>query len=182
VLVTLRAGRGGLRAPPVFLEIVRELVRFRASDVVRVNHFSVQADHIHLIVEAVDSAALRKGLHSLAARLAHAIGRGRGRGGRVWADRWDGRELTSPRQVRTALVYVLMNVKKHNYDVPVDCVDGCSSARFFDGWRDWSPPARAGPCPVSSPRTWLGCQGWRRHGLVSIREAPAARAHSARRA
>jgi hypothetical protein len=33
----------------------------------------------------------------------------------LWRERYHARELTTPRSVRNALVYVLMNAKKHGY-------------------------------------------------------------------
>ena len=60
-----------------------------------------------------------------------AMGRRRGR---VWADRYHRRDLTSPRQVRHALVYCLHNYKKHLGVTDADPrIDGCSSARWFRG-------------------------------------------------
>jgi REP element-mobilizing transposase RayT len=50
----------------------------------------------------------------------------------------------------------------------------CSSASSFDGWRD-GPFAGASSrtAGATAAETWLGSVGWRRHGLLSIREAPA---------
>ena len=89
--------------------------------------------------------------------------------GPVWGDRYDARELTTPRAVRDALVYVLMNAKKHR--LHVGRVDRFSSAPWFDGFVG-RPELGAEPCPVSASKTWLGSAGWRRHGLVSFDERP----------
>jgi putative transposase len=79
----------------------------------RVVHYSLQADHVHLVVEASDRDALSRGMQGLAVRLARAFNRVVRRRGRVWGDRYHSRELRSPREVRAGLVYVLMNHKKH---------------------------------------------------------------------
>src|SRR5262245_59482050 len=79
----------------------------------RILQFSVQDDHVHLIVEADDSRALRRGLRGLAIRAAPVVNRALERRGPVWKDRYHARELTTPRAVRHALVYVLMNIRKH---------------------------------------------------------------------
>jgi REP element-mobilizing transposase RayT len=158
---------------------VRAAIAEASRDDFRVVHFSVQADHVHLIVEASDGRALSRGAQGLAIRLARGVNRAVGRTGALWGDRWNGRALRTPCEVRNALVYVLANAKKHYEDV--EALDGCSSAVWFDGWAD----ARAGllealraraAAPVRAPRTWLAGVGWRRHGLVSVREAPRARA------
>jgi REP element-mobilizing transposase RayT len=139
---------------------------------VRVCHFSIQYDHLHLLVEARDREALSRGMQGLASRLARAVNRALNRRGRVWADRYHARALTTPREVRSALVYVLMNWKKHRIDAAG--VDACSSGRWFDGWRSGAPPAGRDPSPVAHTRTWLLRVGWRRHGLLTEDDAPAA--------
>ena len=80
----------------------------------RIVHFSVQADHVHLLVEADDQASLSRGLMGVAIRLARAVNRVVGRRGSVWADRYHARSLRTPREVRHGIVYVLMNWKKHS--------------------------------------------------------------------
>ena len=135
----------------------------------RLLHFSVQPDHVHLLVEAEDEIRLRRALQGLAIRAARAINRALRRHGRVWSDRYHARELGTPREVRHALVYVLQNWRKHLSDA--DGLDPLSSAVWFNGWRK-RPTAPAKPSPVVEPQTWLGRIGWRRHGLVGLDEAP----------
>ena len=62
-------------------------------------------------------------------------------------------------------------------------VDRFSSGVSFDGWKETGGtdflkllPADYEPLPVSRPQTWLLCVGWRRHGLISVREVPGERA------
>jgi hypothetical protein len=154
----------------------------------RVLHFSVQWDHVHLVVEASDRRALSSGVRSLAIRVARYVNDLVRRRGRLWADRWHGRALTSPRQVRNTLVYVLANFRKHARTRLRSGVDPFSSAARFDGWRGFGEGAelpRAGPrlhrafepwVVVSEPKTWLAATGWRRAGLIRVDEGPHASA------
>ena len=136
----------------------------------RVIHFSIQADHLHIIVEADSSRELCGGLRGLAIRTALAINRCCGRRGPVWTSRYHARALHTPREVRVALTYVLLNFCKHLRAAPG--VDPRSSARWFDGWKR-PPPKPADPCPTRRAQTWLGAQGWRRAGgPVDFRENP----------
>ena len=162
VHVTLRSGRAVrcLRAGGVFPAVRRALTAASRGGF-RILHFSVQDDHLHLIVEADDTQALSRGLRGLAIRVARGVNRALGRRGAVWGDRYHARALTTPRAVRHCLVYVLLNRRKH-------CegergLDPCSSALWFDGWREPVAPAAA---PVVRARTWLAAVGWRRHGLI----------------
>ena len=172
VHLTLRARRGvpSLRAPGVF-RVVRGSIARSSRDEFRIVHYSVQGDHVHLLVEAVDALALSAGARGLAIRTARLLNRALGRSGAVWGDRYHARALTSPRQVRHALVYVLMNVRKHQPG-RWRGLDPCSSAVWFDGFSDWVGPPSPDPAPVRRARTWLARRGWRRYGLVSCREGP----------
>jgi putative transposase len=135
----------------------------------RVLHFSVQADHLHLLVEADETTALARGLQGLAIRVAKAVNRTLGWHGAVWGDRYHARTLATPREVRNALVYVLQNWRKH---VPgARGVDARSSAAWFDGWRTTVARPLV-PTPVAVACTWLARVGWRRHGPVDVTEAP----------
>lgn len=137
----------------------------------RVVHFSVQNDHVHAIVEAHDTAVLSRGLRGLTIRLARAINRALGVRGPVWGDRFHSRALTTPRSVRSAIVYVLMNARKHGLRL-ASGVDAFSSARWFDGFAPARQDAPSDAPPIRAARTWLGCAGWRRRGLVKWSERP----------
>jgi REP element-mobilizing transposase RayT len=62
----------------------------------RLLHWSVQADHIHLLIEADSGASLVRGCQGLAVRVAKAVNRTPGRRGAVWGDRYHVRPLRTP--------------------------------------------------------------------------------------
>ena len=170
--VTLRARRGvpSLRFPRACDAVFAALAAASRADF-RVIHFSVQSDHILMIVEAHDKETLPRGLRGLTTRTALACNRALHRKGRVWGDRYHARPLATPREVRNGLVYVLMNFRKH---CPHDRspVDPCSSAPWFDGFRN-PLPRPAEPPPTCRPRTWLASKGWHRSGgLLNLSEHP----------
>jgi REP element-mobilizing transposase RayT len=172
VHVTFRAGPGvaSLRSAAIFPELLRALATASRRSF-RLFHFSVQSDHLHLIVEGDAAQALTRGLQGLAVRCARAINRCGGHHGPVWNQRYHARALGTPREVRLALVYVLLNFRKHLHAPPA--VDPRSSGPWFDGWTH-PRPTPAEPGPVSLPRTWLATTGWRRAGgPIDSREAPA---------
>ncbi len=86
------------------------------ADVFQVVHFSIQSNHLHVIVEANDTRAMRSGLSGLVIAFAKQLARVLGtRNIKAWGERYHSRELGSPREVRNALAYVLQNFKKHEY-------------------------------------------------------------------
>jgi hypothetical protein len=140
----------------------------------------VQGNHLHLIVEAADKRALSRGMQGLAIRLARRVNGAVGRSGGVFADRYHARALGSPREVRNALAYVLLNRQRHGGGIRVQFAEGeldpCSSAASFDGWvRGFEPAGAAEQEVTASPRSWLLTEGWRRRGLIDPFETPGPR-------
>jgi REP element-mobilizing transposase RayT len=144
----------------------------------RICQFSVQGNHIHLICEAKNATALARGVQGWKVRVARRLNSGWHRRGTVFDDRYHAEIITSPRQARNALCYVMQNARRHGERLPgwANGIDPFSSAWYFDGWRDqrWrtglSPPE--GDAPVAEARTWILSVGWRRCGLVGVDELP----------
>ena len=132
VQVTIRATPGlpSLRSPRLFGALRRAIAR-ASVDRFRVIHFSIQQDHGHFIVEGDEARRARGGMHGLAIRLALAVNRALGRKGQVVGDRYHARPLTTPRQMRTSMVYVLLNFRKH-LRAPA-CIDPRSSGPSLFG-------------------------------------------------
>jgi REP element-mobilizing transposase RayT len=140
----------------------------------RVVHYSIQSNHVHLVCEAKDAQALSRGIQGLEIRMARRLNRAHGRTGRVWADRYHARILRTPREVRNCLVYVLGNWRHHGgAHYPDQALDPHSSAAWFDGFREKLLPLPEGAeRPTAAARTWLLGVGWRKRGLISVAEAP----------
>jgi REP element-mobilizing transposase RayT len=177
--VTMRTGVRGLRNQTVFAH-VREAIARSSKQAFRVVHYSVQDNHLHLLVEATDKLELTRGMRGLAVRAAQRINGALRRRGQVFSERYHARELTRPRAVRNALVYILHNHRKHG--VSLAWLDTCSSAHDFDGWRrdllldvarSRHGPTRDAPSAVRPAKTWLASIGWRRSGLLGLDESPA---------
>ena len=75
--------------------------------------FSVQNDHLHLVMDAANSKAMRSAVSGLAIRVAKAINALCGRKGRVFDDRYHARVLRTPTEVRRVRHYVRDNFRKH---------------------------------------------------------------------
>jgi putative transposase len=170
--VTLRTADGvsSLRADRVF-PAVRSALIAATSSRFRVLQFSIQRDHLHLLVEASTPTGFERGVRGLAIRVARAVNRILHRRGSVWGDRYHSHLLKTPREVRNALVYVLNNWRKH--EPAARGLDPLSSAAWFEGWRKPAQPD-GGSSPVARARTWLASVGWKLRGLIGIDERPRA--------
>ena len=182
--VTLRGARGtpNLRSQRL-LALVRAEIARASKDGFRIVHFSVQTNHLHLLVEADAGVDLSRGVQRLASRVARLVNLAVGRRGRFWRERYHRRDLTTPRQVRNALVYVLFNLRKHTtghdaararraLDVRGSSVVWVQAWNADHGLREAIAAARAGPPPVAPPQTFLARRGWERHGGLRVDEMP----------
>jgi hypothetical protein len=117
-------------------------------------------------------------MKSISARVARSVNRVYRRHGPVLAGRYHLRVLRTPREVRNALAYVLLNARRHFWkrtrEAPPVRLDEASSAPWFDGWRRAPPPVlvNGGEPPVALARTWLLSEGWRRRGTIDPAEVP----------
>lgn len=184
VHVTLRAKHGlpsfrQQRVHQVLAGVLRDQRRRRYKDTFRVLHFSIQTNHLHLIVEADTERGitdgykpLRAGVSGLEIAFAKRLNRLLHRKGKVWSDRYHRHDLKTPRETWFGLAYVFGNYTHHggrSYGAGV--VDLYSSACMFDGWAE--------PCfvpleadrwrwPVCRAHTWLAGVGYLKHGRLPI--------------
>ena len=168
VVMRLRAGLPSLRRKDPYRVLKKHFWRGCDRFGFRLVHYSVQANHLHFIVEARDKRALARGMNGLNVRLARGLNKLWDRKGRLFADRYFSRILRTPLEVKRALAYVLNNARRHGavFAGPVDIF---TSGVWFDGWRGlrradvevFEPP------PLAEARTWLLRVGWHRHGLIA---------------
>src|SRR5262245_8041847 len=177
VTLKLRPGTPSLRSVSLVAALERSFACVRARGDFRLVHYSLQTTHAHLLVEAADADALARGMMAVGARIARAVNRVFRRTGPVLAERFHVRPLRTPREVRNALAYVLLNARRHaRRPGGRTLMDPASSGRWFDGWR--STPVshrRSVSIPVALARTWLLTKGWRCHGLIDPGEVPGGR-------
>jgi REP element-mobilizing transposase RayT len=178
VHVTLRLlpGLESLRTKSKVLAVRAAMRAAKVQAGFRLVQFTIQGNHLHLLIEAKDAASMSRGVQALEIRIARAFNRLSGRHGRVFADRFHSRVLKTPKEVRTCLAYVLLNSNRHA-SMANGRLDPCASGRYFDGWKvaPEAPPLLGDEhegSPVTGPGTWLLEVGWRCHGLLRPTEVP----------
>jgi REP element-mobilizing transposase RayT len=165
-----------LRQRAAYEAIRATLVHFLDSEDFRVVHVSIQNNHLHLIVEAADKRALRRGMQRLGIRAARALNEAFGLAGKVFAFRYQAKQIKTASYARNAIAYVLNNWRRHGEDRRRDMmgmpIDWFSSAVSFTGWTKLTTYDPADPLPVSQPRTRLLQFEWQWHGLIDPFEVP----------
>jgi REP element-mobilizing transposase RayT len=122
---------------------------------VRVIQFSVQGNHIHLIIEAPHRRALARAIQGLSIRVAKGLNRMMGRTGRVFDDRYHARVLRTPTEVRNAIHYVLGNARRHAAQ---------RGETYSPGYVDPYSSAGAPDLALPPAQTWLLRAAWKRAG------------------
>jgi hypothetical protein len=170
--VTIKVMRGlwNLRNAKTFAMILRQIESTSGAQL-RVTHFSVQHDHVHLIVEAESNRALSTGIQGLSVRIAHQLNRLMRRRGKVFKDRYHVRVLATPREVKNALVYLATNGRKHLLQigraVARGWLDPCASIAALGGWCP-GLIARVSALAVVRPQSWLLSRGYSKAGCISL--------------
>ena len=115
VHVTMRMGRHvyNLRSRRAFSVIARAMTKAAERFGMSIVRFSVQGNHVHLIVEAETNDALSRAMQGFTIRVAKGLNKMMKKRGRVVGDRYHAHVLRTPTEVRRAVRYVRDNHRKH---------------------------------------------------------------------
>jgi hypothetical protein len=91
------------------LKVLKRAIKNARSHGLLVLHFSLQSNHIHLMVEACDNEILTRAMRSLTITFSKGLARGR-----IQLERYHLHVLKTLREVRNAVHYVLFNEQKHS--------------------------------------------------------------------
>ncbi len=174
--VTLRAERGvaSLRDGRL-IQLIRNgfLAIKQSRKDFAVIHYSIQSNHIHLIVEADDNEALGRGMKAVGIRIAKAVNKVFQRTGKVLETGYHAQTLRKDRQIHNALRYVLLNTRKHTRGRGRPQIDPFSSMRWFEGFSGPELPAdRDGEPEVSTPFIRALERSWQYLGRIHPSEIP----------
>ena len=200
VVLRVEKALGRLRRRDIYHAVRGATLVVASREDFRIVHISIQGTHIHLLVEAEGKKALGRGMQafqiSAAKRMNAVVKRvdpktqeSKRRRGKVFSDRYHAEVISSRRQARHALAYVLNNWRKHREDRDLSFnVDPYSSGFTFRGWKvfadpsfTWAAPATYEPMVVWEPKTWLLREGWLLYGRIDFREVPSSRSGSPKR-
>ncbi len=124
----------------------------------KILEFSVQGNHVHLLAETRDDAALSRAMKGLSVGLARGLNKLMGKRGRVLGDRYHAHVLRTPTEVVRVREYIKRNYRKHAAERGHRLPDG-----FVDPYSSSSPGMRR--------RLGLAAPGWlASHGAPVLAE------------
>ena len=171
VVLRIRRGLPWLRTPKTYRILERAFRAGKEKKGFRLVQYSVQGDHLHLLVETDSKRKLSRAMQGLAIRIAKALNRfWHRRVGSVFAERYFSRFLENYKQIKRALAYVLNNARKHGVWSSSTRPDPYSSGPWFTGWHEALSirrPLRAPP--VARPTDiCLDMPGWKNFSLSFV--------------
>lgn len=137
VVLRIRRGLPWLRTPRTYRVLERAFRAGKQKQGFALVQYSVQGEHLHLLVEADEKRALARGMQGLMIRIAKALNRfWRRRLGAVFAERYFSRAVRTAWEIKRALAYVLNNARKHRVWSSPTQPDPFSSGRWYSGWSE----------------------------------------------
>jgi len=148
VVWRIRRGLPALRTPRALRRLERAFRKGKERDGFALVQYSIQQDHLHLVVEVKNRRKLSKGLQALGIRIAKSLNSlWNRRKGNVFAEQYFANAMTTVRQMWRTIRYVLNNGRKHGTWTVKGQPDPYSSARWYRNWetRDICRPLRSSP-------------------------------------
>lgn len=90
------------------LKLLKKAIMNARSHGLRIIHFSLQSNHVHLIIESENNMTLTKGMRSLTITFAKGLNLGK-----IQLERYHLHVLKTIQETRNAVHYVLFNQQKH---------------------------------------------------------------------
>ena len=156
-----------LRTPGFMKAFARILFNAKLKGL-RVQHYTIESNHIHLIAEATDNRSLSCGMMSLTASITWALRRIFMYHGKVFTERYHLHALRNPTEMRNSLRYVLFNHARHTgsaffADAYSSIFAFADAHVFINGSVGKKPPwfeliARN----LTESRSWMQRCGWRK--------------------
>jgi REP element-mobilizing transposase RayT len=95
------------------LKVLKRAICNSRKKGLRVVHFSLEYDHIHLLIESPHNSALGRGMQSLGVTLARGINLFKKSVGGVYKHRYHFRKINSSRELKRVMNYIFKNGLKH---------------------------------------------------------------------
>jgi len=151
----IQRGLPSLRTPRALRRLERAFRLGKERDGFALIHYSIQQDHLHLMVEVKNRRKLSKGLQALGIRLAKSLNAfWHRRKGNVFAERYFAAALEGWRQIWRTIRYVVNNGRKHGTWRKPRQADPYSSGPWYWPWRDSDNCRPLRRSPVMEPRSY----------------------------
>ncbi len=116
--IKINKNKAGLKNKSV-LKLLHSSIKKARLKGLKIIHYTLEFDHIHLLVEAHNNEVLSKGMQSLGISFSKGINKIKSVKGQVYKTRYHYRKLKTPSEVRNAVNYILGNSIKHKHSASI---------------------------------------------------------------
>lgn len=110
--IKVRENKADIKTKKILKALHQAIKRARFKKL-KIIHYTLEYNHLHLVVEAHNNLILQKGMQALGVSLSKAINRIKQLKGAVYKHRYHFRKLASRREFKNALLYIFKNGMKH---------------------------------------------------------------------
>lgn len=137
ITIKLEKKKAGLKNK-VTLQLLHKAIKKARMSGLRILHYTLEFDHIHLMTEADCNASLSKGMQSFGITFSKGINKIKSQNGRVYKHRYHLRLLKSRQEVRNVIAYILGNGARHGTSSFINqynsLVAGKNTGKIFPGF------------------------------------------------
>lgn len=110
--IKVRENKADIKTKKILKALHHAIKRARLKEL-KIIHYTLEHNHLHLLVEASDNLILHKGMQALGITLSKAINKIKKLKGGVYKHRYHFRKLNSRRELINVLYYIFKNGIKH---------------------------------------------------------------------
>jgi REP element-mobilizing transposase RayT len=110
--IKIKRIKADLKNKSILIILKRAIMNARIKGL-RVIHYSLEYDHVHLLIEAHDNDILGRGMQSLGVTLVRGINKIKKLKGVVYKHRYHFRKINSSRELKIVMNYIFHNGVKH---------------------------------------------------------------------
>lgn len=111
--IKVRSHKADIKSKLVLRALHHAILRARRKGL-KIIHYTLEYNHIHLLVEASDKSVVHQGMQALGISLSKRINKIKGVTGSVYKHRYHLRKITSPRELKNVLHYIFNNGIHHS--------------------------------------------------------------------
>lgn len=116
--VKIEKQKAGLRNKSILKTLHTSIKKARQKGL-KIIHYTLEYDHIHLLVESDNNETLGRGMQSFGISFSKGINKIKATKGKVFKTRYHFRKLKTPKEVKNAINYIFGNSIKHKNAISV---------------------------------------------------------------
>ena len=110
--IKVRENKADIKSKTILKALHHAIKRARMKQL-RILHYTLEYNHVHLLVEATGNKILHSGMQAMGISFSKAINKIKCLKGSVYKNRYHFRSLKTRRELKNAILYIFNNARKH---------------------------------------------------------------------